>query len=102
MDLRSEVAVPRRARRQKQHWILVANRVVVRNFNKQLVRIAELRLKLRAQIASYFVTAGVDAGADGGQDLLRVRTEVLLHRPNALFHDALECPAPSGMERADC
>src|SRR5260221_14028764 len=101
MDLRAEIAVPRRARRQKQHWILVANRVMVRNFNKQLVCIAELRLELRAPIASYFITAGVDAGADRGKHLLRIGAEVLLHRAHSLFHDALEGASPSRVEGAD-
>ncbi len=54
-----------------------------------------------ANFLADFVTASVDAGADGGLQIARSAAEVAAHFADSFFHDALYRAAPASMEYAD-
>lgn len=68
---------------------------------KKLLRIAELRFKFVPYFGSDLITTTANAWADYGLQIGGAGTEMLAHFANALFHDALNRPAPSGVEHAD-
>src|SRR5258708_31004179 len=64
-------------------------------------RIGELRLKLDGDFGADFVAAAADGGADGGEQVGWLGTEVHLHLADSFDDDALKGAAPTGMNGGD-
>jgi hypothetical protein len=68
---------------------------------EQIVRVRELGLEFREDLFPYGVAAGTDSGTYGDVEVLRVRSKLEAHPPNAVFDDAFHGSAPAGMEGGD-
>ena len=89
-----------RALVHEQHGISLPHGIRFLHAMKKFSSIGKLRMKSFFHLFANFKRALLDAGPDRGMNIFRARAEFQPHDANAFFHDALHCPAPSGMKRA--
>lgn len=71
-------------------------------FVEPIVRVRKLRAEFRGDFRAHFVAASSDGGADGGEQVRRLRAELHLHFADGFRDDALQRAAPTGVNRSDC
>ena len=100
--MRSDIGVPRGARRQEEQRILLPHRVRVVDLAEQLIRIGKLRFELVAHLFADGIAAGPDGGPHRRHQVLRPRSVAEPHGPDTALDDALQRPAPTRVECRHC
>jgi hypothetical protein len=100
-EIHWKLAVPGSARGEKKHGIFLANRIGLLDFMEEVSRVGELRVEVFADLFADGVAAIVYARADGSLKVARTASKLKTHYAYAFFDDALDCPAPAGMENSD-
>ena len=67
---------------------------------KKFSGVSELRMKSVFHFFANFQRTLLDSRPNRGMNIFRTRAKFQPHHADAFFHDALYCPAPSGMKRA--
>src|SRR4029077_8675212 len=100
-DFLRQFAMTRSTGGEEQQRILLPHRIGFLDFTEQAGRVGELRLELGADFFANFIAAALNPGADSGLQIARTATEAAHHLSDALLDDALDGPAPAGVEYAD-
>jgi len=97
----AEWRVSRRALGQKEHRVLLADRVRIVYLVKKFSRIGELGLEGRKNLFSNRVAAGTDAWADGGNEVFGVCVEFEPHLADPGLDNPAHRTAPASVEGCD-
>ncbi len=90
-----------RALVHKEHWIFLAYRVRFLRITEELLRVIKLRFEVCFQLFSHFITASLNSGANGGQNVARSGAKFMTHQAQAFFCDALYGASPASVESAN-
>ena len=101
VNLRADVGVAGSARGEEEQRIFVADGIGVVDLGEERGRVGELALKVETHLLADGITAGADAGADGGDEVFGARTELQAHGADAALDDAGEGAAPACVEGGD-
>ena len=90
-----------RALGEKKHGEFAAHGIGIVNLAKEFARIGKLRFEFGENLFTDGVTAEANAGADGGDQVLRAGAECETHAADAGFDNTFKGPAPAGVEGGD-
>src|SRR5512142_2196602 len=93
--------MPGGASGQKQKRIAFADFIGFFRGAEQFVGIGELAVEFIADFLADLVTAGMNAGTDGGEQVAGVGVEPAAHLADTFFDNSLDSAAPSGVESAN-
>ena len=81
--------------------VVIAVRELVEGACEPVARVGELRVKFRGYFSAYFVAGLADAWTKSSDNVIGFRTEFHLHVPKGFCSDAMNCAAPTRMNRSD-
>ena len=90
-----------RALGEKKHGEFAAHGIGIVNLAKEVMRIGKLRFEFGENLFTDGVTAEANAGADGGDQVLRAGAECETHAADAGFDNTFKGAAPAGVEGGD-